>query len=187
MSGTIAIALASLLLQQATPHPSTLRAYEPPAVRPYQPASNFGREHLSEGDTTGELRRGPITRPVDVDAYDGSYEPIPGVRETVYDMAVRAAEGRADRTAGPLEGRWEVLDGRGEVVAEVLLSDRDGLVEGGWAGVAPGVGSGAAWLEGRTLRLERGGVLTLNDTADGARGALTLGGRRQAVTVRKAD
>lgn len=182
MSGTIAIAVAGLLLQQAAPHPSTLREYQPPAVRPYEPASDFGRERPAEGDNTGERYRAPITAPVDVEDYDGAYEFSPRASEEVYDLAVSAAEGRADRSAGPMDGAWRVLDGRGRAVLELVLSDRDGLVEGGWRGVGPGSGHGGASMAGQILTLDGGGVLALE--AGGAQGVLTRGGRSVPVTLR---
>ncbi len=183
MSGTIAIALASLLLQQAAPHPSTLRDYQPPAVRPYEPASDFGRERPAEGDNTGERYRAPIEKPVAVGAYERTYEFSPRASEEVYDLAVSAAEGRADRSAGPMDGAWRVIDARGRPVLDLLLSDRDGLVEGGWRGVGPGSGHGWASMAGQTLTLDGGSVLTLD--AGAARGVLTRGGRSVPVTLNR--
>lgn len=183
MSGTIAIAVAGLLLQQAAPHPSTLREYQPPAVRPYEPASDFGRERSAEGDNTGERYRAPIIAPVDVEDYDGAYEFSPRASEEVYDLAVSAAEGRADRSAGPMDGRWRVTDAQGRPVLNLLLNDRDGLVEGGWRGVGPGLGNGGAALDGPTLSLEGLGSLALG--ADKVTGVLTRAGRAVPVTLHR--
>ncbi len=183
MSGTIAIVLAGLLLQQAAPHPSTLKAYQPPAVRPYEPASDFGRERPAEGDNTGERYRAPIEKPVAVEAYERTYEFSPRASEEVYDLAVRAAEGRADRSAGPLDGPWRVIDADGRPVLDLLLSDRDGLVEGGWRGVGPGSGHGGASLSGQRLTLDGGGVLTLE--AGSSHGVLTRDGRPVPVTLNR--
>lgn len=183
MSGTITAALAGLLLQQAAPHPSTLESYRAPVVRPYEPASDFGRERPAEGDNTGERYRAPISVPVAVEAYEGTYEFSPRASEEVYDLAVSAAEGRADRTAGPMDGSWQVLDAHGQPIARLLLSDRNGRVEGGWRSAGPATGSGWAALEGGMLTLEGFGHATLEPTAQGFRGVLEHGGKHTPVTV----
>jgi hypothetical protein len=183
MSGTIAIALASLLLQQAAPHPSTLRDYQPPAVRPYEPASDFGRERPAEGDNTGERYRAPIARPVAVEAYERTYEFSPRASEDLYDLAVSAAEGRADQSAGPMDGAWRVFDARGRPLLDLTLNDRDGLIEGGWRGAGPGSGHGGAAMTGQTLTLEDGGALALDTAGSGA--VLTRDGRSVPVTLNR--
>lgn len=183
MSGTIAIALASLLMQQATPHPSTLKPYRPPAVRPYEPPSSFGRER-AEGDDTGEVYRGALAAPVVVEDYRRSYEYSPRDAETLYDQAVTTAEMRADRAAGPLDGGWRVLDAHGAPLADLVISDRDPSREGGWR---RGSHSGVVIVSGAVLTLEGLGVLTVTPKATGWSGSLHAGGHDRAVTVVRPD
>jgi hypothetical protein len=183
MSGFIVVAFASLLAQQAAPHPTTLRAYEAPAIRPFEPPSDFGRE-ASQGDGETEAHRRPLETPVTVDAYARSYEFSPGDTEAAYDQGVASAEIRVDQTAGPLDGVWRVADARGQALFGLVLSDRGGLVEGGWRGAS---GAGAATADGLTLTLEGAGVIRLEASEAGWRGVLTAGGRERAVTVSRPD
>jgi len=83
MSGILIAALAGLLTPQAAPHPSTLTPYTAPAIRPFEPGSDFGRE-VAQGDEADAPHRPPLTTPVTVDAYDGSYEVKPTDLETAY-------------------------------------------------------------------------------------------------------
>lgn len=180
MSGIIAAAFAGLLVQQAMPHPSTRMLYQAPAIRPFEPPSDFGRE-TAEGDSEDDVHRRPLAAPVAVGAYARSYEFTPTDFEVAYDQGVTSAEIRADQTAGPLDGRWRVADGRGRALFGLVLSDpRAGLTEGGWRGEA---GSGAATLDGQTLTLDGLGAMTLEKTARGWRGTLTTNGRRRPVTL----
>lgn len=181
MSGFIVVAFAGLLMQQADPHPSTLAPYEAPAIRPFEPPSDFGRER-AEGDGDAEVHRRPLDAPVAVDAYVRSYEFTPTDTEASYDQGVASAELRVDQTAGPMDGRWQVLDERGQPLFALVISDPGvGLVEGGWRG--PG-GAGAVTVEGRILTLDGLGVLTLET---GGRGQLTASGRTRPVTVSRPD
>jgi hypothetical protein len=177
MSGLWVVALASLLVQQAAPHPSTLRAYEAPAIRPYEPAPDFGLEP-AQGDGEGETHRPPLAAPVAVDAYVRSYEFAPRDAEAIYDQGVAAAEIRADQGAGPMEGRWRVADERGAVLFAVLLTGTGGVTEGGWRA---GAGSGAAVYEGGVLTLDGLGSIVLS--ADGRGGVLCRDGRETRVTL----
>ena len=182
MSGTIAAALAGLLLQQAAPHPSTLEPYRPPAVRPYEPTSNFGREQEAQGDDGGEMHRRPLEAPVPVDAYARSYEYSPSDTETLYDQAVTSAEMRADALAGPLDGRWTVSDAQGRALFGLVISDPGAgrRVEGGWRGQG---GRGGATLDGTALTLEGYGVLALERDGESWRGVLTVEGHRHTVSL----
>lgn len=186
MSGTIAAALAGLLLQQAVPYPSTLEPYRPPVVRPYEPTSNFGREAEAQGDAAGDLHRRPLTAPVAVDAYAGSYEFSPTDAETTYNQAVASAEMRADDRAGPLEGRWAVTAADGAPLFGLVLSDPGdgGLIEGGWR---RGSARGGATLGDDGLELEGYGLLTLERTVTGWRGVLTVGDRSSDVVLSRAS
>src|SRR5690606_7505842 len=89
MSGIIAAAFAVLLTQQAAPHPSTQLLYQPPAIRPFEPPSDFGRE-TAEGDG-GDVHRRPLEAPVKVEAYVRSYEVAPADAERAYEQGVASA------------------------------------------------------------------------------------------------
>lgn len=172
MSGFIVAAFAGALLQQAAPpHPSTLVLYEAPAIRPFEPPSDFGREQ-AEGDAETDAHRRPLETPVTVNAYSRSYEFSPGDTEIAYDQGVASAEIRTDQTAGPLDGLWAVTDAQGRELFALVLSDRGGLVEGGWRGAG---GDGIAVAEDHVLTLEGRGTLALEPEGAGWRG--TLDGR----------
>ncbi|MBB4081295.1 hypothetical protein [Brevundimonas lenta] len=171
------VALASLLAQQAAPHPSTLRAYEAPVVRPFEPAPDFGLEP-AQGDGEAAADRRPLEAPVAVDAYARSYEFSPGDAEAAYDQGVASAEVRADQAAGPMAGRWQVADERGELTFGLLLNETGGLVEGGWR---QGGRSGAAAYEGGVVTLD--GLGSLAVAADGRSGVLTRGERSTPVIL----
>ncbi|MGQ3041652.1 MAG: hypothetical protein ACT6TH_04970 [Brevundimonas sp.] len=180
MSGFIVAAFASLLVQQqAEPHPSTLSLYQAPAIRPFEPPSDFGRE-TAQGDGDAEAHRRPLEAPVSVDRYARSYEFTPSDSEAAYEQGVASAEIRVDQTAGPLDGVWQVSDEAGRPLFSMVISDRGAVVEGGWRGPD---GSGAATVEGLTLTLEALGVLTLQAHGGGWRGTLTGAGRPGTVTV----
>ena len=186
MPGILIAALAGLLTPQAAPHPSTLTPYTAPAIRPFEPGSDFGRE-VAEGDEADAPHRPPLTAPVTVDAYDGSYEVTPTDVEIAYEQGVASAEMRADQMAGPLDGAWRIVDGAGRALYDLVLMDSGfGPVEGGWRG-AQGGGSGAAVSDGRTLTLEGGGVVTLERAGAGWSGRLTEGGQTRPVTLSRPD
>ena len=178
MSGIIAAAVA-VLLQQAGPHPATQALYEPPAIRPFEPPSDFGRE-IAEGDGAGEAHRRPLEAPVTVDAYARSYEASPADAEIAYDQGVASAEIRADQAAGPLAGYWRVVDAAGTVLFDLVLNEAGGLVEGGWRGPE---GAGAAEAADDVLRLEGLGSATLERSGEGWRGRLRTDGRTRTVTL----
>jgi hypothetical protein len=185
MSGLLIAALAGLLTPQTAPNPSGMELYAAPAIRPFEPGPDFGRE-IAGGDAARPARRRPLTAPVPVDAYDASYEPSPTDLEIAYDQGVASAERRADQTAGPLDGLWRIRDAEGRTLYEVLLMDPGvGPVEGGWRG---GRRTGGAVSDGRTLTLEDGGgVIVLEREGAGWRGRLTTDGRTRAVTITRPD
>ena len=190
MSGILIAALAGLMTPQAAPSPSRLEPYAAPAIRPFEPGSDFGRE-IAEGDAASAPRRRPLTAPVTVDAYDGSYEATPTDIEVAYEQGVASAELRADQGAGPLDGVWRVSDADGRALYEVLLLDPGvGPVEGGWRN---GRDAGGAVSDGHTLTLEGlspdggGGVIVLERAGDGWRGRLTVDGRTRPVTISRPD
>jgi hypothetical protein len=180
MSGFIVAAFAGLLMQQqAEPHPCTLSLYQAPAIRPFEPPSDFGRE-AAQGDGDTEVHRRPLEAAVSVDGYARSYEFTPTDTETAYDQGVASAEIRVDQTAGPLDGAWRVTDDRGHVLFDMVISDGGTLVEGGWRG---GEGSGVVTADGRTVTLDGLGVLALEAEGPAWRGTLTGSGRPKTVTV----
>jgi len=184
MSGFIAVAFAGLLMQQAAPHPSTQTLYQAPAIRPFEPPSDFGRE-TAQGDAEGDVHRRPLEAPVAVGTYVRSYEFTPTDGEIAYEQGVASAEIRADQTAGPLDGRWRVADEQGRVLFGLVMSDpATGLTEGGWRNAA---GSGAATLSEQTLTLGGLGVMTLEPAAGGWRGTLTADGRPRPVTLTRPE
>ncbi|MFN3558632.1 MAG: hypothetical protein ACK4UQ_05025 [Brevundimonas sp.] len=184
MSGFIVVAFAGALLQQAAPHPSTLEPYRAPAIRPFEPTSDFGRER-AQGDEETEAHRRPLDAPVSVDAYARSYEYSPGDVDVAYDQGVASAEIRVDQSAGPLDGRWQVSDEHGRPLFALAMTDpgrrsMGDAVEGGWRGRD---GAGAATAEGHVLTLEGLGVLSLQPATGGWRGTLTAGGHARPVSL----
>ena len=190
MSGILIAALAGLMTPQAAPSPSGMETYSPPVIRPFEPGSDFGRE-IAEGDAASPPRRRPLTAPVTVDTYVGSYEATPTDIEIAYEQGVASAEQRADQTAGPLDGLWRIRDGEGRTLYDVLLMDPGvGPVEGGWRN---GRETGGAVSDGRTLTLEDlspeggGGVIVLERDGSVWRGRLTMDGRTRPVTISRPD
>ncbi len=182
MSGLIVFAMASLLMQQAAPHPSTLEAYRAPAIRPFEPGAAFGQAR-TQGDAEAELQRRPLEAPVTVEAYARSYEFTPGDTEIAYEQGVASAETRADQTAGPMDGLWQVTDEAGRLLFRLALSDPGtGEAEGGWRGDGR---SGSALFDGQTLRLENAGAALLQRAGAGWRGTLTVEGRARPVRINR--
>lgn len=188
MSGLIFLAFAGLLMQEATPHPSSRSAYAAPVIRPFEPGRNFGGEQ-AQGDAAGELFRRPLEAPVVVEAYNRSYEYTPGDIETAYEQGVTSAEIRADQAAGPLDGSWRIVDGAGRALYELVLNDAGidpgidpgiGPVEGGWRGPA---GRGAASWDGTTLTLDRSATMTLEREGRGWRGVLAIDGQSRPASL----
>jgi hypothetical protein len=106
--------------------------YAPPVVRPYEPPSSFGRQ-IAEGDADASVRTRPLTAPVAVEAYRETYEPNRSPRELSYEQGVEAARISQNARMGPLDGVWTVIDGQGQPILDLVLSDRGGArpVEGG--------------------------------------------------------
>ena len=81
---------------------------------------------------------------------------------------------RPDQAAGRLDGAWQLVDGSGQRLYDLILIDPgSGSIEGGWRGPA---GRGAVTSDGVTLTLEGVGTLRLEPTGNGWRGAWTVGG-----------
>lgn len=184
MSAILLAALAGLLAPQAAPHPSSLEPYTAPAIRPFEPGPDFGHE-AAEGDVGPAPHRAPLTAPVTVDAYDGSYEVTPTDAQAAYEQGVASTEIRADQTAGPMDGAWRIIDADGRSLYELLLMDPgSGTVEGGWRTARAW---GAAVVSGRTLTLEGVGTIALERARGGWSGRLTTGGQARAVTLTRPD
>ncbi len=180
MSGLIVLAFAGLLMQEAAPHPSTQAAYQAPAIRPFEPGRNFGREQ-AQGDADGELYRRPLETPVVVEAYVRSYEYTPSDVEAAYEQGVTSAEIRADQAAGRLDGAWRIVDAAGRSLYDLVLNDPGvGPVEGGWRGREDW---GAATSDGATLTLEGSGAMTLERAGNGWRGVLTIDGQTRPASL----
>ena len=185
MSGMVLATFVVLLIPQAAPHPSTQTPYSAPAIRPFEPGPDVGRE-IAEGDGAAPVHRRPLTAPVTVDAYRGTYEVTPTDAETAYEQGLASAEIRTDQTAGPLDGYWRARDAEGRPLFDlVLLDPGGGTAEGGWHSAS---GGGAAVSENGVLTLEDGGgTLTLDADGSGWRGQWTAQGRTRAVTLSRAD
>lgn len=170
---------------------ATPETYQPPAVRPFEPPSDFGREQ-AEGDADETLHRRKLTQPVVVGAYVGSYETSPTDSEAAYDQGVAQAEINMDGRAGSLDGRWRVADADGRPILSLALTDLGGgrTIEGAWrrldAAAAPkdsGV-AGPATADGETKVIPAaGGELRLQAASGGWTGVLVQGGRSRPVTL----
>jgi len=173
---------------------ATPETYRTPAIRPFEPPSDFGREQ-AQGDGDAVLHRRPLTAPVTVEAYAGEYEPSPTDGEAAYDQGVSQAEIDTDRRMGPLDGRWHVSGADGRPLFSLALTDRgEGRrVEGAWrwldapqavtrAGMA---GPAAASGDGVVIPAA-GGELHLHPAGAGWTGAFVQNGRSHAVTLSRA-
>lgn len=105
----LAAAFALTLILQDPPPATAPEPYRPPRVRPFEPPSDFGRETV-EGDGEARPYRAPVAAPVSVGAYAGQYEAQPTAQEAQYAQGVAAAELSTDALAGPLDGRWTLVD-----------------------------------------------------------------------------
>ncbi|HYC99448.1 hypothetical protein [Brevundimonas sp.] len=178
------VLLAGLLTPQAAPHPSTLEPYSAPAIRPFEPGPDSGHD-VAQGDAAGAPHRPPLTAPVTVGAYDGSYELAPTDVEIAYDQGVASAEIRTDQIAGPLDGWWWVRDPAGPTLYELVLADSGlGPIEGGWRS---GRDAGGAGVNDGVLTLDDGASIVLERTPAGWRGQMTRGGRVVPVTLTRPD
>lgn len=189
--------LPALMTQQPTvSSPAPQQLYERPLVRPFEPASNFGREQ-AQGDGDAEVWRPPLTSPVTIDAYRHSYEVSPTDKQIAYEQAVAQREIDYDDRMGPLDGSWHVIDPTGQAVLSLVMSD-PGLnwpVEGAWLQPPqPGRSADLEVIQGVTrdllgrvaVSLGEAGLLSLNPAADGQWvGIMSRGQDSQAVVVRR--
>jgi hypothetical protein len=170
---------------------ATPETYQAPVVRPFEPPSDFGREQ-AQGDADMDLHRAPLTRPVDVGAYVGSYEVSPTDAEVAYDQGVAQAEIDTDRLMGPLDGRWRVSAADGAPLMSLALTDRGQgrRVEGAWRRLdAPpetplsGPAGPVATVGGKLVVPVSGGELRLQPAGPGWTGEWVQDGRARPVTV----
>jgi hypothetical protein len=165
--------------------------YAAPAIRPYEPPSDFGRQ-VAEGDADAAVRTRPLTAPVAVEAYAETYESLRSPREISYDQGVETARARQNARMGPLDGVWTAVDAEGRPVLDLVLSDRGARqpVEGGLrfartdrTALIEDVSSDG---DARIIRADLDGrpvTLSLHPTADGWSGDLTGNGPRQSVSL----
>lgn len=160
------------------PSPSARESYAPPPVRPFEPPSDFGQE-TPQGDAAPRPHRGPVAASVTVDAYAGQYEAEPTAGEAGYVQGVAGAELTMDALAGPLDGRWSVVDASGRPLLRIVLSDpgSGSAVEGAWR-AEQGSGRGVAASDRREpdevrLILDQLGELRLTRAPAGWEGVLT--------------
>ncbi len=195
MSGLFLAALAALTVQDASgvsqgatqgvmASRQPLEAYRPPAVRPFEPPSNFGRE-TAQGDEAGTAHRRALETPVMVDAYRRSYETSPSDAELAYDQGVAQAEISQDARMGPLDGRWRVATGDGARVLDLILTDDGGdFVEGAWRGSEDRGTAVMTTRSGNAATMSLGaGSLALTRAGSGWSGTLTVDGRTTAVSM----
>lgn len=186
----IVFALISLVVSPvqdgAVPYNAPL--YAAPVVRPFEPPSNFGRV-TSEGDGDAGMLRRPLTRPVVVERYEGSYEYTRSNSETAYDAGISNAERTMDSRMGALDGRWLLRDADGRLVMTLSLMDQGASrpLEGAFRTNDAAADVGPLSASERTdqalvLDLD-GGRLSLAPSGEGWAGMLSLGGREQAVTL----
>ena len=186
---------ASTPASAVTAPAASSEVYAPPAVRPYEPPSNFGRQ-IAEGDADASVRTRPIAAPVAVEAYSNTYEPAPSRGEISYEQGVETARIRQNARMGSLDGVWRVLDQSGRPILDLVLSDRGaGLpVEGALRltrteRTAPV--EVAAEADGRRLVTAALGDarVALRLSPDGAAwaGELAVDGKGQAVTLTRPD
>lgn len=149
--------------------------YRRPAVAPYEPPSDFGRQQ-AEGDADARPRR-LGGRP---DA-EGDYE-----------AAVEDRRRAAQALMGPLDGLWRITDEQGRSVLTMALTDpgAGGLVEGAWTRTTPqGVVRsgmvGPVIRDGASVDIEvaTGVTVTLHEIGGRWFGHLSEGRRQTAVSL----
>lgn len=190
----VVLALISLAVSpaaapgQSSPVPYAAQVYRAPAVRPFEPPSNFGRV-TEEGDGGGDTRLRVITAPVSVEAYRRSYEHAPSRADNAYDAGVENAERAMDARMGPLDGRWRLMDGEGRTLMVLSLMDpgEDRLPEGAYRTADARAEVGPLTATERSagaLALDLDdGRLALSPAGEGWTGTLSLDGRERAVIL----
>jgi hypothetical protein len=181
------ISLAVSPIQEAAA-PSTARVYAAPAVRPFEPPSNFGRV-TAEGDGDAGMLRRPLVAPVVVEAYRGSYEYARTGAESAYEDGVANAERAMDARMGPLDGLWRLRDATGRELMALSLMDQGETrpLEGAFRTADATATVGPLAVAERSpgaLAIDLDGArLSLTASAAGWSGVLTRDGHDQAVTL----
>lgn len=177
-----ALAILGLSDPQTTASPAVAPPpviYRRPAIAPYEPPSDFGRQR-AEGDAVGRPRRA-AGRP---DA-DGDYQ-----------TAVEDRRRAAQALMGPLDGVWRVIDDRGLTVMELALTDpgEGQAVEGAWSrttarGARRSGMIGAVARDGTEVRIDLAddARLRLLDVAGHWVGLLDEGRRERSVALTPAS
>jgi hypothetical protein len=165
----------------APPTPDAPIPYQPPGIRPFEPAASMPAGPIPYSPAAND--RIPAA-PVTVDAYHRSYEgPLDGAERTYLAGIQRNFDAQQVRM-GPLDGGWTVRTESGAGFMALGLSDSgraDQEIEGAWRNLAtrPGPRHSGFLLsvarEGRALVVrwyasdETGNIsiMRLNPTADG--------------------
>jgi len=184
------LALISLVVSpgQDGTVPYSAQLYAAPAVRPFEPPSNFGRV-TAEGDGDAGMLRRPLVVPVVVEAYRGNYEYTPSGADTAYNAGVANAERAMDARMGPLDGLWRLRDGEGHVLMTLSLSDPGETrpLEGAFRSADATAEIGplrAAQRTAEALMLDLdGGRVSLRASGEGWTGVLSRGGQERRVTL----
>jgi hypothetical protein len=139
----------------------------------------------SAPDASRQIYQPPAIRPFET-------PPGPGVSdvEGFFDQGVAAAERSADARAGPLDGRWRVLDADGRPLLSLVLRDPgDEPVEGAWRRGDNGRATPIDAVSGDggrpVLTLDRDDVLRLQRAGDGWRGEFVHQGQTRPVTLHR--
>lgn len=162
---------ALALLAASEPQTAVSRPVEPiilsapeiylrPAVAPYEPLSNFGRQ-VAEGDADARPRRAGGRADADGD----------------YQAAVEDRRRQAQALMGPLDGLWRLTDDRGEPLMDLAFTDPGpgGMVQGAWTLTTP---QGAV-RSGVVRSVVRDGAALRIDITDGVQiTLLNVAGRR---------
>lgn len=139
---------------------SAPEVYRRPAVAPYEPLSNFGRQ-VAEGDADARPRRARGRADADGD----------------YQAAVEDRRRQAQALMGPLDGLWRLTDDRGQPLMGLALTDPGPgeVIQGAWTLTTP---QGAV-RSGAVQSVERDGAALRIDIADGVKiTLLDVAGRR---------
>jgi hypothetical protein len=166
--------------------------YHPPGVRPYEMPPS-----VAEGLSVTPPEPPVVTEPVQVNAYVRSYEGVTDALDQRFQIGLESARLAVDATAGPLDGRWTLVDHRDRAMLRLVLADPapGGLVEGAWRSLTAPEGArasgfvGATERDGEAVRLEvADGVLTLTPRdgawlADWVTPNFRLGGRLERDRV----
>jgi hypothetical protein len=187
-----ALALAVLLPGQDPAPAAATDLYQPPRIRPFEPAPDFAAPAGAQAAPAAAAPRA-LDRTVVVEAYAGDYEAADSPIEQAYAQGVAAAERTVDSGMGPLDGLWRVVDrdGRIRLLLSIVDPGGDAPLQGGWLipGAPPATDDGV--LTGEVQRPDAArlvtGAGTLRLTLRGGvwRGQLTGEDGATAVSLRR--